>query len=84
MPIWKLEQDVKMDNKTPEHYGTGLTPWDLQRDMKSSGSLFVDARRTDIIEYAFRDKGQLKSDMEKIIHNAQAVLDHLDGNFKKS
>lgn len=66
---------------TPPHYAGKVTPWDLERSMRSTGNLFADARRTDIIEYAFRIKGdrdQQISDLRKIIHCAQAAIEELN------
>ena len=45
--------------------------------MDSSGDLFIDARRTDIIEYAFRIK-DLRSDLIKVRANADAAIARLD------
>ena len=53
---------------TPEHYAGTVTPWDLQRSMKSTGNVFIDARRTDAIEYCFRLKGDLLDDLKKARH----------------
>ena len=53
---------------TPEHYAGSVTPWDLQKCMQSSGSAFVDSRRTDAIEYCFRMKGDLIGDLRKARH----------------
>ncbi len=53
---------------TPEHYNKDITPWDLQKNMESSGNAFVDARRTDAIEYAFRMKDDLLEDLKKGRH----------------
>ena len=74
--------------KTPEeiggtHYGQGVTtsPWDLQQAMKSSGIVFVDARRTDVIEYCFRVKGDLpkmREDLSKAQHNLHEAIKRLD------
>ena len=62
---------------TPPHYAKQVTPWCLQKHMESSGDVFIDARRTDIMEYAFRIKGtkeDQRRDLEKVIHNAQAAI----------
>lgn len=53
---------------TPDHYAGAVTPWDLQRCMKSTGNVFIDARRTDVIEYCFRLKGDLLGDLRKARH----------------
>ena len=54
---------------TPPHYRPGgTTPWDLQQNMASSGDCFIDARRTDAIEYCFRLKGDLLGDLKKARH----------------
>lgn len=53
---------------TPPHYAKPVTPWMLQEHMESSGSAFVDARRTDAIEYCFRMKGDLLADLKKARH----------------
>ena len=67
----------------PDHYrptGDGPTPWDLQKVMQSSGSCFVDARRTDAIEYAFRMKdGKLLEDLRKARHCLDEAIGHLEG-----
>jgi hypothetical protein len=65
------------------HYQQGVTtsPWDLQKVMKTSGSPFVDARRCDIIKYAFRVKGSLDvmlMDLHKIKHCAEAAIAELE------
>ncbi len=64
--------------KTPPHYDKPVTPWDLQRHMESSGDAFVDARRTDAIEYAFRMKGDLLGDLKKARHCLDAAIEHLE------
>jgi len=64
----------------PAHYDKPVTPWDLQQHMETMGSVFIDARRTDVIEYAFRVKGSLVdqiADLEKAAHCAQAAADAL-------
>lgn len=63
---------------TPKHYDKPVTPWDLQQHMESSGSAFVDARRTDVIEYAFRMKGNLLEDLKKARHCLDAAIQHLE------
>ena len=52
----------------PAHYAGSVTPWDLEKCMKSSGNAFVDSRRSDAIEYAFRLKGDLLGDLIKARH----------------
>jgi hypothetical protein len=59
----------------PEHYDKPVSPWELERYMESTGNAFVDARRTDAIEYAFRLKGDLQGDLKKAIHCLQAALE---------
>lgn len=54
--------------QTPPHYSGPVTPWDLEKCMQSSGSAFVDSRRTDAIEYCFRLKGDLIGDLRKARH----------------
>lgn len=65
--------------KTPDHYAGKVTPWDLQKCMKSSGDLFVDARRTDAIEYCFRMKDDLLDDLKKARHNLDVAIERLEG-----
>lgn len=63
-----------------KHYGAGLQPWDLQRDMRSWGSVFIDARRTDAMEYLFRKKGDRDKqldDAKKALHNVQVIIEEL-------
>lgn len=56
-------------SQTPPHYRPGgVTPWDLQRNMQSTGNVFADARRTDAIEYAFRIKDDVIGDLRKGAH----------------
>jgi hypothetical protein len=55
-------------NACPTYYAGTVTPWDLQKCMKTSGSVFVDARRTDAIEYCFRMKDDLVGDLHKARH----------------
>jgi hypothetical protein len=67
---------------TPTHYKTSpdaITPWDLQKHMQSSGSAFVDARRADAIEYAFRLKGDLLEDLKKARHCLDEAIGELGG-----
>jgi hypothetical protein len=62
----------------PAHYAKGVTPWELERHMESSGSAFVDSRRTDAIEYCFRMKYDLLSDLKKARHCIEAAISHLE------
>jgi hypothetical protein len=68
----------------PSHYAGVVTPWDLQRCMASSGSAFVDARRTDAIEYAFRIKEDLLGDLKKARHCLEAAIEFLESSEKRS
>lgn len=52
----------------PKHYNKPVTPWMLEEHMESSGNAFVDSRRSDAIEYAFRIKDDLLSDLKKARH----------------
>ena len=63
---------------TPKHYDKPVTPWDLERHMDSSGNAFVDARRTDAIEYCFRIKDSLLDDLRKAKHCIQVAIDELE------
>jgi hypothetical protein len=63
---------------TPPHYSGKVTPWDLEKCMKSSGNLFVDARRTDAIEYCFRIKDDLLGDLVKARDNINAAIEDLE------
>lgn len=68
---------------TPTHYqptGAGPTPWDLQKTMQTSGSCFVDARRTDAIEYCYRVKDDLLGDLKKARHCLDEAIAELEGN----
>lgn len=62
----------------PKHYDKAVTPWDLERHMESSGNAFVDARRTDVIEYAFRIKDDLLGDLKKARHCLDAAIQVLE------
>ena len=64
--------------ETPKHYAGEVTPWDLERCMKSSGDAFVDARRTDVIEYCFRIKDNLLDDLIKARHNLEVAIERLE------
>jgi hypothetical protein len=61
----------------PAHYAGQVTPWDLERCMSSSGNAFVDARRADAIEYAFRIKDDLLTDLIKARHCLDAAIEEL-------
>jgi hypothetical protein len=61
----------------PSHYNKPVTPWDLELHMESSGSAFVDARRTDTIEYAFRKKDNMLEDLMKARHCLDAAIQEL-------
>lgn len=63
---------------TPEHYAGSVTPWDLERCMKTSGNVFVDARRTDAIEYCFRIKEDLIGDLKKAKHCIEEAIKELE------
>lgn len=65
---------------TPAHYDKPIQPWDLERCMESSGNAFVDARRTDAIEYCFRIKGDLLGDLRKARHCIDAAIEVLSAN----
>lgn len=68
-------------NRNTATYGNGLQPWDLQKDMLTWGSVFVDARRTDAIEYLFRVKGDRSKQLEdakKALHNVQVIIEELE------
>jgi hypothetical protein len=61
-------------------YGNGVKPWDLCEDMQSSGNAHVDALRADVIEYAFRKKGDVDKmidDLEKAAHCATRAAEVL-------
>lgn len=53
---------------TPDHYNAPVTPWDLQRHMKTCGNVFADARRADAIKYAHRIKDDVIGDLRKGAH----------------
>lgn len=67
---------------TPDHYAGEVTPWDLQRCMKSTGNVFIDARRTDAIEYCFRMKGDLLGDLKKARHCLDEAINEIEGKAK--
>lgn len=62
----------------PKHYNKPIQPWDLERHMESSGNAFVDARRTDAIEYCFRMKGDLLGDLKKARHCLEVAIEELE------
>lgn len=86
---WKAGIPVEIAKDTfpvaavPAHYAGAVTPWDLQRCMKTTGSLFADARRTDAIEYLFRVKDDVIEDLRKAEHCCRAAREALE-NLKKS
>lgn len=77
-----------MNNPTEaggSHYGEKLQPFNLTRDMESSGSAHVDGCRCVIIKYAFRikEKGVRKipkmiDDLRKAAHYANEAADTLE------
>jgi Cdc6-like AAA superfamily ATPase len=52
--------------------------------MDSSGDTFVDARRTDAIEYCFRMKGDLIGDLRKAKHCIEAAIEQLEARSKSA
>jgi hypothetical protein len=66
-----------MNLPVPLHYDKPVQPWDLERHMETSGNAFVDARRTDAIEYCFRVKDDLISDLQKARHCLDAAIEFL-------
>lgn len=81
VPITQPSTDPKGDagkDKCPSHYAGKVTPWDLQKCMKSSGNAFVDARRTDAIEYCFRMKDDLLGDLKKARHCMEEAIKELE------
>lgn len=65
----------------PAHYDKPVTPWDLERHMESSGSAFVDSRRTDAIEYIFRIKdNNLLGDLIKARHCIDEAIKELSNS----
>jgi len=68
----------------PAHYDKPVSPWDLQKHMESSGNAFVDARRTDAIEYCFRLKGDLLSDLKKAHHCLAEAITVLEASATPS
>lgn len=73
-----LESTSPASAPTPEHYAGSVTPWDLERCMKTSGNVFVDARRTDAIEYCFRIKEDLIGDLKKAKHCIEEAIKELE------
>jgi hypothetical protein len=67
-------------SQKPKHYDKDVDPWDLERCMDSSGNAFVDARRTDVIEYCFRIKESLLEDLKKARHCLDAAIEELEKN----
>lgn len=68
------------------HYkqGKGISPWDLQRHMESTGDAFLDARRADIIRYVFRTKDDWMEQLKKAKHCIDAAIIHLESKTNKS
>ena len=66
---------------TPKHYEGAVTPWDLERCMQSSGNAFVDARRTDAIEYCFRIKEDLLEDLKKARHCLDEAINEMEKRY---
>lgn len=75
-----------------EHYAEGVktSPWDLQRELESSGNVFVDGRRCDAIRYAARLKGKgdgmlrkLAEDLRKAADCANAGADYIEARLLK-
>jgi hypothetical protein len=50
---------------TPAHYDKPVDPWALIEHMESSGSAFVDFLRGEAIKHIWRDKGDLKENLQK-------------------
>ncbi len=69
--------DLLNNAPIPAHYDKPVTPWDLELHMESSGSAFVDARRTDAIEYAFRKKDNMLEDLKKARHCLDSAIQEL-------
>jgi len=68
----------------PDHYNKPVTPWDLEKYMESSGNAFVDSRRTDAIEYCFRNKeGKILEDLKKARHCMDEAIKVLEEEAKK-
>lgn len=62
----------------PAHYDKETDPWDLTRSMSSSGNVFVDARRADVLKYVFRKKESLLQDLRKAKHCLEAAIEELE------
>lgn len=62
------------------HYQQGfrVTPWDLQAALESTGDVFVDGRRCDVIKYASRLKGVGKQRIPKLISDLRKARHCLD------
>jgi hypothetical protein len=70
--------DSNQGHVVPKHYDKKVQPWDLQKCMESSGNAFVDSRRTDAIEYCFRNKGDMLGDLRKARHCIDAAIEALE------
>jgi hypothetical protein len=70
--------------KTPDYYAGKVTPWDLEKCMQSSGSAFVDSRRTDAIEYVYRIKDNLLEDLHKARHCLDEAIEVMEAKPKVS
>lgn len=69
------------------HYQQGVktSPWDLQMAMESTGDVFLDSRRSDIVKYVSRIKGKgdqripkMISDFKKARHCLEAAIARLE------
>lgn len=76
--LW--DRSAALETRIPAHYDKPVQPWDLERHMESSGNAFVDARRTDAIEYCFRMKGDLLGDLRKAKHCIEAAIEALEND----
>jgi len=63
---------------TPSHYAGQVTPWDLERCMKTSGNVFCDSRRSDAIEYMFRIKDDMLADWRKARHCIDEAIKEME------
>ena len=54
----------------------------LEEHMESSGNAFVDSRRSDGIEYLFRIKDDLLSDLKKARHCIDEAIRVLEANVE--
>ena len=70
--------DSNQGHVVPKHYDKKVQPWDLQKGMESSGNAFVDSRRTDAIEYCFRNKGDMLGDLRKARHCIDVAIEVLE------